>query len=114
VSKSTDPITYRYLFNDHVIEVTREHCGTAYPENGNVHNPTEYFVWNSTLDGESATSWRQTRAVAYEYARAKALGIPYRYDEGVARRSENVRFFTVVADEMKDNYVGRFRPEGAS
>lgn len=101
------PLSYRYDFEGHEIIVTRQHIGTAYPSNGNVGNPTEYFQWMSTVDGQYATGTAPTRAVAYEYARAKALGIRYRYDEGVARRSENVRHFHTVQQEMKANYRGK-------
>lgn len=105
--KTTHPITYRYDFQGHVIEVTRRHVYTAYAANGNVGNPTEYFDWESTVDGERATTAAPSRAVAYEYARAKVLGIPYRCDEGMARRSENVRYWWIVRDEMRANYRGR-------
>lgn len=105
--KTTHPITYVYAFLGHVIEITREHVGTAYAMNGNAGNPTEYFTWRSALDGEHVIGTAPTRAVAYEYARAKALGIAYRYDEGVARRCENVRPWTVVQAEMRANYTGK-------
>lgn len=104
---NTDPIAYLYNFLGHAIRVTREHVGTAYARNGNVGNPTEYFVWNATLNGQRVAVVCSSRAVAYEYARAAALGIRYRHDEGMARRSENVRGWVEVQREMKRNYIGR-------
>lgn len=112
--KSTHPITYEYEFDGHVITVTRCHTGTAYARNGNVGNPTEYFKWESRLDGEFVTLAWEGRAVAYEHARAKALGIPYRYDER-GGRSRNVRPWTVVRDEMNANYRRRInQTEGST
>lgn len=110
MAQSAHPITYHYDCEGHAIEVTRVHVGTAYARNGNVGNPTEYFQWESTVDGEWATGTAPTRTVAYEYARAKALGIPYSYDEGMARRSKNVRAFWVVQTEMKANCRRHGRP----
>jgi hypothetical protein len=123
MSASTHPITYRYVVrvNDglytpvHVIDITRRHVGTAYARNGNVSNPTEYFVWDATVETlglphrggvESATRGCSTRSDAYEHARATALGIPYDNNDAL-KRWVNVRPFTRVADEMKANYVGR-------
>ena len=104
--KTTNPITYVYEIDGHRIEITRRHVGTAYAANGNVHNPTEYFLWDTRIDGEPGLSMRPTRADAYEHARAQALGLRYDNDD-LRRRWVNVRSFRLVQDEMKANYRGR-------
>lgn len=104
--KTTGPLTYRYDVDGHQVDVTRRHIGTAYP-NGNVHNPTEYFVWSAKADGVPVHGHVSSRSVAYEYARAKVLGIRYAYDDRRGGRCVNVRPFTVVAREMRANYRGR-------
>jgi len=108
--QTTHPITYRYEVEGHVIDITRRHVHTAYARNGNVHNPTVYFVWDSTVDGAKTFIGERSRAVAYEYARAHALGIDYLNlpDHNVRRQKhKNVRPFNVVQSEMRSNYVGR-------
>ena len=100
-------ITYTYEVEGRTVTVVRKHVGGAYPRNGNVHNPTQYYTWESYLDGKLVTAWARTRAVAYEYARAKVQGLKYRPDDRGRGRDLNVRPFTLVADEMKANYRGR-------
>lgn len=111
MSKTTNPITYHYDVAGHTISVARRHVGTAYARNGNAHNPTEYFVWEARVDGQLVGTGYDTRATAYEYARASALGIKYRqtrYARGrVAVRGINERLYTIVQDEMRANYRGR-------
>jgi hypothetical protein len=106
--KSTHPVTYVYDVEGHEVAVTREHVRTAYARNGNVGNPTEYFKWSATVDGESVTSWARTRADAYEYGRAAVLGYAYSPGHGDNfRGAKNVRNFRLVADEMQTNYQRR-------
>lgn len=109
MAKSTKPITYVYAVGGHRVEIVRRHVGTAYARNGNVGNPTEYFTWESRLDGEFVTYGEESRAIAYEHARAKALGIPYAYSETRPgpKWNKNVRPYPLVQDEMKVNYQGR-------
>lgn len=108
MAKGTEPITYVYDFEGHVIEVSREHVGSAYARNGNVGNPTEYFVWSATVDGKWVTSGCHQRAEAYEYGRASVLGIEYRMQRSdYDHRGINERPFSKVRDEMKANYRSR-------
>lgn len=41
---------------------------TAYPRNGNVHNPTKYYRWSSFVNGKIVTSMQSTRRAAIEVA----------------------------------------------
>lgn len=104
--KSTNPITYTYIFNGCAIDITRRHVGTAYARNGNVGNPTEYFVWEARVDGERIGGQHERRAEAYEHARASILGIRYVNDDR-RKRWVNVRSYRVVEDEMRQLYRGR-------
>lgn len=122
--KSTNPITYHYEFPDapdgrpRGIAITRRHVGTAYASNGNVGNPTEYFVWDFAIDGGDldgassehaplrGTGYRD-RTDAYEHARARLLGIPYCFDLERPARCRNVRPWVVVKAEMQANYRRR-------
>lgn len=79
----TTPITYLYDFDGHAIEVTRRHTGTA------------------------VTSSATQRATAYEYGRANVLGIRYREVDTYGRGGANIRYYNLVAEEMKANYRGR-------
>lgn len=105
--KKTKPITYLYEVEGRELAVTRKHSHTAYPVNGNVGNPTEYFTWSTAIDGEPHLTRLPNRTQAYEEARAKVLGIPYHYDERRSSRCVNVRPWYDIADEMKANYKGR-------
>lgn len=105
MSKNTQPITYRYNVEGTGVSITRRHIGEAYPRNGNVGNPTQYFAWEWITD-EGKSGNGSSRADAYERARASVLGIPYIFHEPT-RRYVNVRSYLVVADEMKANYKGR-------
>lgn len=60
--------TYVYEYDGNTITVTRRQIGTAYPRNGNAHNPTVYYTWVVSVDGESLGS-APTRWEAYEIAR---------------------------------------------
>jgi hypothetical protein len=100
-------ITYLYEVEGRKLAITRHYVGTAYPVNGNVHNPTQYFSWSTTIDGKPHLNLLPSRAQAYEHARAYVLNIPYHYDERRPGRCENVRAFWIVRDEMKANYQGR-------
>lgn len=106
--KSTYPITYFYDFEGHEIAIPRRHVGTAYARNGNVGNPTEYFVWDAKVDGKLDELGCFSRANAYEHARAHILGITYRESDPKNYRpgpkyNVNVRPYAVVRDEMKTN-----------
>lgn len=112
MAKSTHPITYHYDFehngSTHDIAITRRHTGTAYARNGNVGNPTEYFRWEAVVNGVTVAGLAfRDRTDAYENARAKVLGIPYRFDLERPARCCNVRSWVVVRDEMKANYRRR-------
>lgn len=113
MAKSTHPITYVYAIDhegaEHEITVTRRHVGTAYARNGNVHNPTEYFTWSAALDGETVGTGYDSRATAYEYARAQLLGIPYYWHPNYPNRARNVRSYVLVQDEMRANYRRRIQ-----
>lgn len=102
--KSTDPITYVYVFDAWEIAITRRHIGTAYARNGNVGNPTEYFRWDLVTEGEFKGSF-SSRVEAYEYAR----GFGFCGNDGKTRgprgRRSEVRYFRTVQDEMKVSYV---------
>jgi hypothetical protein len=74
--------------------------------NGNVHNPTEYFTWEVRIDGEYLTA-QGTRAVAYEYARARIDGVRYRTSNHNGRGGLNERPWTLVQAEMRDNYLSK-------
>lgn len=76
VTKGTARITYLYEVEGRQVAVWREHVGSAYARNGNVGNATEYFIWHSDVDGESASRGCHSRASAYEHARAQILGVP--------------------------------------
>lgn len=106
---STYPITYIYDYDGHTIEVSRRHVRTAYARNGNVSNPTEYFVWETSVDGETVSTLSITRTDAYEYGRAKVEGIRFRPDNDLGLGGINVRSYIVVRDEMKANYVKRVK-----
>ena len=101
------PITYVYDVEGHKVEVTRRWVGQAYARNGNVHNPTQYYVWESRVDGKYVVGSCATRSSAYEHARAEVQGVEY-YD-GSANPSNHrgIRLYWLVADEMKANYQGR-------
>ena len=105
--KTTHPISYLYDVNGVEVEVTRYHTGTAYPVNGNVHNPTEYFRWAVKVGGQPHLSMLPSRAEAYEEGRAKVLGIRYWHDPKCSARCINVRPYWTVAAEMSENYRGR-------
>lgn len=104
---STNPITYVYEYGGHTIEVTRRHVRTAYARNGNVSNPTEYFVWDTKVDGETVSTLAITRADAYEHGRAKIEGTRFRPDNDRGLGGINVRSYIAVRDEMKKNYRSR-------
>jgi hypothetical protein len=106
MAKSTHPITYHYNVDGKDVAITRRHVGQAYARNGNVGNPTEYFVWDVKIDGEPAGAGYRDRSDAYEHARARVLGIPYVFDE-IRKRYVNVRAYTLVRREMQANYVKR-------
>jgi hypothetical protein len=106
------PWSYEYEVEGHEVVVTRTHASTAYPRNGNVGAATEYFTWSSTADGEHVTSHADSRATAYEYARARILGIDYYWHPDYPARARNVRGWMKVQDEMKANYRRRIRPTG--
>lgn len=113
MAKSTHPITYAYNIEGAIVLITRVHVGTAYPRNGNVGNPTEYFRWEWSVSSQLMGYGKLTfpdlkgrgdsRADAYERARAAVLGIPYRTGE-YAKDCVNVRPWTVVKAEMQANY----------
>ena len=113
--KSTHPIAYQYNIGGNIVVIERVHYGTAYARNGNVGNPTEYFKWNWTVEMKArclesgAHGHGDSRADAYERARASVLGIRYVNDEQ-RRRYTNVRPWTVVKAEMQANYNGRAKP----
>lgn len=100
-------IAYRYDIEGHSVVVDRNHLGTAYARNGNVHNPTEYYTWDSSVDGKTAGSGCATRADAYEYARAAVQGVRFNPGDQRGRGCINVRSFIVVREEMQANYRGR-------
>ena len=105
MAKSTHSITYHYDFDGHDIAVTRRHYGTAYAKNGNVGNPTEYFLWDVAIDGEHYLRGCRSRSNAYETGRARILGTPYFDSDGRnVRRDRGIRSFYLVRDEMKANY----------
>jgi hypothetical protein len=114
VVKGIAKITYRYEVNGHEVTVWRQHVGTAYARNGNAHNPTEYFIWASAVDGEWVLSHMDRRATAYEYARARILGIDYYDHPNHPTRARNVRSWHVVQDEMRANYRGQTREKEAT
>lgn len=118
MAKSTKPITYYYRVEDNTVGITRRHIGTAYARNGNVGNPTEYFLWDWEVANDDLGTFTHsgrghaTRADAYEHARARILGIPYNdpyvggrtpYANQPQRRSVNVRNWLTVQEEMKAN-----------
>lgn len=109
MSKSITPIAYHYDIDGHDVKVTRRHVRTAYARNGNVSNPTEYFVWDARVDGEYVVGNVGERSTAYEYARARVLGIDYFWDSNQPTKARNVRSFRLVQDEMKANYVRQER-----
>ena len=46
--------------------VTRRLIRTAYPRNGNVHNPTKYYAWDVTVNGRVmfiARTMREAKAM---------------------------------------------------
>lgn len=104
---STNPITYIYDYDGHTIEVSRRHVRTAFASNGNVSNPTEYFVWQSTVDGEYAAGLCVSRADAYEHARAKIQGVRFHPGDDRGLGSVGVRSYIVVRNEMQANYRSR-------
>lgn len=106
--KGTKPITYHYDIDGHDVAITRHHVKTAYPMNGNVGNPTEYFVWSVKVDDVSIATNLVNRADGYEEARCSIAGIVYRNDE-YRHRYENVRSFYLVQQEMKANYRSQER-----
>lgn len=87
---STKPYNYLYSYAGHAIEITRRHIGTAYPRNGNVHNPTEYFTWSVSIDGKMHDNYLSTRWEAYESARQHI-------------EPTTPRFYWIVQAEMKEN-----------
>lgn len=103
--KTTRPITYRYEVDGKVVGITRIHTGTAYARNGNVGNPTEYFVWDARVDGRFVGQF-DTRANAYE----AATGHKYCTVDGRTHGTgKPVRSWTTVRDEMQANYRGRVK-----
>lgn len=106
MGKSTSPITYHYDVDGHDVAVTRRHTGTAYAANGNVGNPTEYFVWSVAVDGVLLMDSIAQRAIAYEYGRAHAQGVRYLYSDRPGR-GVGIRNYNLVAEEMRANYRGR-------
>lgn len=103
MAKTTHAITHRYVVNGQTLEITRRHVRTAYAANGNVGNPTEYFVWDANLDGaHKATAG--SRSDAYELALGHAVYVDGRY---VGGRPEDVRNWRLVKAEMGETYVGR-------
>lgn len=105
---NTNPITYVYVIDGHEVAITRVHVGTAYARNGNVGNPTEYFVWEARVDGVYAVGHCRSRVEAYEYARCGIAGLTYvPIREGRPGKERNIRHYLLVADEMKANYVSR-------
>jgi len=42
-------------------EIGRHLAGYAYPNNGNVHNPTPRYVWNLLLDGRMVDTSQKRR-----------------------------------------------------
>lgn len=118
MSKSTEPITYTYRVETPTetkyLLLTRRHTGTAYARNGNVGNPTEYFMWDTVIvTGIKGRYWGRytSRAEAYEYGRAAALGIRYvaAANRPGMRAGVNVRHYIEVQREMKENYVSMER-----
>lgn len=99
---STNAITYVYRVGDKVIEVTRRHVKTAYAKNGNVGNPTEYFVWDAAIDGNVVCT-AGSRSDAYELALGNGVWNGFAY---VGSR-DKVRNFRLVKEEMRENYVGK-------
>ena len=103
-------ITRTYEIDGNVITVTRRWVNEAYARNGNVANPTQYYLYYSTLNGENVTDYCKRSADAYEHARAKLLGIDYFPGVGPTDQgARNVRPHWVVTDEMKANYTGMTR-----
>lgn len=94
---------YVYEVEGHTIEIVRRRIGQAYARNGNAHNPTQYYAWDSTLDGEPLFGREQSRRSAYENARAHILGIDYYDHPNYPHRWKNVRNFRVVDAEMRAN-----------
>lgn len=100
------PLTYHYAIDGHDIAITRRHIGTAYARNGNVGNPTQYFTWEVSVDGEYLAGHIAQRALAYEEARCHIARTPYVNLDSV-HRYVNVRNVYLVQREMKANYKGR-------
>jgi hypothetical protein len=107
----TTTIAYRYEIEGDIIILTRRHIGTAYPRNGNVHNPTEYFRWEAMLNEVVIGTHFEKRADAYESAR----GFQYCNDKGRVRgEGKPVRYWHAVKAEMKAALKGRSTPSVGS
>lgn len=106
---SKEPITYVYEVEGVEVAISRRHVATAYARNGNVGNPTQYFVWDASVDGATVVSGAPLRSDAYEQARARILGIPYCNDPRRPGRARNVRNYLLVDREMAHNYRRRVR-----
>jgi len=57
-----------------MIEYRKRLVGTAYPRNGNVHNPTRYYRWDVFKDGKNVDgSFRTLREARAEYPGGKVV-----------------------------------------
>lgn len=104
---TTHTITYTYDVDGKLIKLTRRHTGTAYAANGNVGNPTEYFVWDAEVDGRTVAT-AGSRAGAYELALGNSI-IASDNRTVIGGNRARVRNWVKVRDEMKANLVGSAR-----
>lgn len=58
----------RNVYHGYFITTEKTLARTAYPRNGNVHNPTKYYNWSSFVNGKIVTSMQSTRRAAIEVA----------------------------------------------
>jgi len=91
----------------HEVSVTRRHVGTAYAKNGNVGNPTQYYVWQATVDGGPAGGVYGSRWEAYDAAVARLDGrnMADRRGRDGQWMKQWLRNFRLVQAEMKQNLV---------
>ena len=101
-------LTYRYDFSGTEITIERHYWRTAYPRNGNTHNPTIYYRWQPEAFGVTHGLFL-SRAEAYEYIRQIIEATP-EYKTRVKSptghwSTKAVRPYQLVAAEMAANLV---------
>lgn len=64
---------------EHTFQIIRKFDRWAYPKNGNLHNPTPYFRWESYVDGECVCSHdpslARARALLRDYFGAETVTV---------------------------------------